>query len=438
MLTKLVKIRYLLLTSLVIAVLAFVIFIFTPPTVNELGSAGAVRIYFADNISAAHQEVIDSFNVAFAGQIEVVPLTLPFEKFSTNERKQLLTRTLRSKSSRIDVFAVDVVWVSRFAKWAEPLGAFISQEERGRFLEYALEACYKDTDLVALPFYLDVGVLYYRRDLLAALPDFAGIEAKLRQSMTWEEFLRLKNNIALAGRPFYLFPADSYEGLVCCFVESVNGQGVDLVHADTLSINTGPAAKGLQLLVDLVNKYHVTPRSVLAYREGDVYLEALEKDALFFRGWPGNLEAYKDRYAEKIRNIGVAALPHFSGGKPAAVFGGWNLMISRESAHKQEALRFIKFATDLAMQKRIYEIMGYLPANRKVYQDIAFAKAHPEISYMRHLFDMGVHRPMLDEYTRFSDIISFYIQKAIGQEMSVRGALDRAQRMIRSRKVLIN
>jgi multiple sugar transport system substrate-binding protein len=32
----------------------------------------------------------------------------PFQKFSTNERKELLTRSLRSKSDRIDIFSVDL------------------------------------------------------------------------------------------------------------------------------------------------------------------------------------------------------------------------------------------------------------------------------------------------------------------------------------------
>jgi hypothetical protein len=79
--------------------------------------------------------------------------------------------------------------------------------------------------------------------------------------------------------------------------------------------------------VDLVGKYNVTPSAVTAYKEKDVYEDALAHDAIFFRGWPGNLRDYENRYGDKIRNIEVAA-PHFAGAEPAAVFGGWNLMIS--------------------------------------------------------------------------------------------------------------
>ncbi len=117
----------LLIVSVVIAGVALFIFVFMPIGIAEAPIANATQIYFADNISAAHQKVINRFNETYHGRFEVVPVNLPFTKFSTNERKQLLTRALRSKSSRLDIFAVDVVWVPRFVKWAEPLAKYFSQ-----------------------------------------------------------------------------------------------------------------------------------------------------------------------------------------------------------------------------------------------------------------------------------------------------------------------
>ncbi len=87
---------------------------------------GVVRVYYADNISPAHQQIIDRFNELYRWKIEVVPVNLPFEKFSTNERKELFARSLRNKSDRLDIFAVDLIWVSSFSRWAEPLDATFS------------------------------------------------------------------------------------------------------------------------------------------------------------------------------------------------------------------------------------------------------------------------------------------------------------------------
>lgn len=89
------------------------------------------KIYYADNISRAHQIVIDRFNEKYEDKIEVVPIDLPFIKFNTNLRKELLARSLRNRNTLIDVFAIDQVWNARFAKWAEPLTPYFPAKTIG-------------------------------------------------------------------------------------------------------------------------------------------------------------------------------------------------------------------------------------------------------------------------------------------------------------------
>jgi multiple sugar transport system substrate-binding protein len=120
------------------------------------------------------------------------------------------------------------------------------------------------------------------------------------------------------------------------------------------------------------------------------------------------------------------------------VFGGWNLMISKESEHKSQALEFLKFVTGKEMQQMFYEEAGYLPSNRAVYEDSAMMAANPELRYLLNLLERGVHRPAFVEYTKISDVLSFYIKRAIKGELSLEAALQGAQEAIRSHKVLIN
>ncbi len=438
MLSRLFTVTNLFIISVLIACLALFVLVLAPADQSASDADTVTRIHFADNISAAHRALIERFNEKYRGEIEVVPVDLPFNKFSTNERKQLLTRSFRSKTTRIDVFAVDLVWVPRFVKWAEPLSPHFTPAERNDFLPYALESCYFDSILVSVPFYIDIGLMYYRKDILRKLPDYAAIEKKLQASVTWEEFVHLSRRPELAEYPFYLFPADNYEGLVCSFIEATNSLGATLFARDSLRLNTLPALRALRLLVNLVNHDRVTPPLVTEYNEIEVYEYALTQDAIFFRGWPGNLQGYRADFREKVDNIGVAALPHFEGAAPTSIFGGWNLMISKDSEKKAQALKFLKFITSKEMQQLMYEEMGYLPANRRVYEDRAYFASQPELPYLHQLLEQGTHRPALVEYTKISDILSFYIKKAIKQELSPEQALQSAQEAIRSEKVLVN
>ena len=438
MLSRLFTVISLLIASLLIASLALFIFFITSTGQPHSQDDAVAKIYFADNISAAHGNLIARFNEQYRGRIEIVPVNLPFAKFSTNERKQLLTRSFRSKTTRVDIFAVDLVWVPRFVKWAEPLSDYFPAKESSHFLPYALESCYFENKLVGIPFYIDIGLMYYRADLLRKLPDSEEIEKKLKGSISWEEFIQLGKRPELASYPFYLFPADNFEGLICCFAEAVNSPLISIEKQNAIDLNRAQTRRGLQLLVDLVNRYRLTPRVVTEYKEVDVYQYALERDAVFFRGWPGNLRPYANAYPEKVGSLGMAALPHFENTSSSSVFGGWNLMISKESEKKAEALEFLKFVSSKDVQQMFYKEAGYLPTNRTVYEDAAFLAANPELQYLHSLLERGMHRPSLVEYTKISDILSSYISRAIKQEMPVEAALLGAQEMIRSQKVLIN
>lgn len=438
MISNLLKGANLLLIAVVVAGLALILFFFTPTEFRQVDEDKSVKLYFADNISAGHQTIIDAFNEQHRGQIEVAPINLPFSKFSTNERKQLLTRSLRSKNSRVDIFAVDIFWIPRFAKWCEPLVNHFSEDELNSLLPAALQTCYYSDELVALPLYIDIGVMYYRRDLLQSLPDFDELEARLTQSITWQEFIALSERMRPADKPFYVFPADNYEGLICSFIETLQGQNCSLFADGSVQLDTPAARRGLSLLVDLVNKHRMTPPAVTNFREIDGYLFSLRNDAVFFRGWPGNLKPYQDRYREKIQNTQVAALPHFDGHDPVAVFGGWNLMISSGSEKKREAVKFLKFATSPEMQKLLFEQMGYLPVNTHVYADSVFLGQHPELEFYSCYLERGFHRPAVADYTKISDIISYYIKLAIKQEISVSHALQEANERINANKILIN
>lgn len=398
------------------------------------------KIYFADNISPSHQRVIDKFNELHKNKIEVVPIDLPFEKFSTNERKELLIRYLRGKSDRIDLFSVDQIWVPRFAKWAEPLSNYFSMPEREQLIPQALESCYYKDQLVAIPLYFDIGMMYYRSDILKKLPDYQKIKSEIDSSITWERFFELGKKFKKnSGSPFYSFPASNYEGLMCSFVELLESQNEQLFVHDTIRLNTPASEKALQLLVDIVNKDHLAPKEIVDFKETQAYLYFLNNDGLFLRGWPGFLKWYDANIKNKQIDdrFEEAPLPHFAGGKVASIIGGWNLMISKYSSNKNEVLEFIRFLISEDAQKVFLKYGGYLPVLKSIYYEKPFLELNPELTFYHRLFKTAVRRPFLEKYTRYSDVLANYLNLAIRKELTVKDALSKAQKIINSNDIFL-
>ncbi len=423
---------------LIVGIAAFLIINFIPSRVFTLHNKGVTKLYYADNISVAHQEIIRRFNQRYKGKIEVIPINLPFSRFTTNERKELMARSLRSQNSRIDIFAVDVIWVPRFARWAAPLDSYFSNDDLHDIIKEALLTSEYNDSLVSIPLYIDIGLMYYRKDIIRSFPNGKALEAQLRQGITWNQLIQWRNQYS-PGKEFYIFQGDQFEGIVCQFIELCNSAGGKLVQDHTLTLDSKSALKSLNFLVDLLYKDHMVTPEVTNMREGQSYEYAIEHDIPFFRGWPGIQQSAADYGADsvKVRKLGIAPLPHFKGYSSTGVFGGWNLMVSKHSTKKDAAVKFIKFALSKESQEILIKLGNYYPVNLEFYQDSTYLKKYPELAYYHTLLSKGIARPWLKNYTEISEILSFYLNKALKQEYSPEEALKEAEETINSKQVFI-
>jgi multiple sugar transport system substrate-binding protein len=435
---KLKQIIYFGVISALVIALILMTFIFIPS--DNADTQGSVKkIYFADHISDSHQKVIDRFNELYKGQIEVAGINLPFTKFSTNERKELLARFLRSRSDRIDVFSVDQIWVPRFAKWSLTLDQFFNKQETNSILDYAMQSCRYNDSLYAIPSYIDISLMYYRDDLLKKFNDYEILKAQIERSISWEDFIDLNKRYKQNNNPFFFFQADDFEGLMCIFVEMMSSQGKELIINGELQLDSPEAYKALRLLVDFVQKYKISPPEVTSLKENQTYINFIEEDALFLRGWPSFIRdlSKNEQYREKLSNVIKVPNPHFKNGKRVSVYGGWNLMISKYTSNTYESLKFIEFLMSTEAQAIMYEGSGYLPVSKIFYTEDSYLKKYPDLEFYKNLLDNGVHRPFTENYTSISDILSFYLNSAIKGEISVEMALSEAAQKINSESILI-
>lgn len=428
------------LITILISIISIIFFIYLQIQIDLFPESSVRKLYYIDNISDAHLKIIQKFNAIYKNQIEVVPVNLPFKNFTTNDRKEILTRSLRSRSDGIDIFAVDLIWIPRFAKWGYTMEKGFDKKMLNNVNEMALKACYHNDKLVAFPLFLDIGVLYYRKDLIRKLTDGEIIEQKIQNSLTWDEFISLGKRFRSTKYPYYVFTGNNFEGMLCCFHEMLSNEESDNIFSKkNINLNTESAKRSLQMMVDFIHTYNFSPIEVTRFDEFNSYLYANDNDAVFLRGWIGYHKQYKNflKDTSDISNMEIAPLPHFKDQSTSGVFGGWSLMISKFSNRKEEAMKFIDFMFQKENQQILYEDGGYLPINTEVYDDKLYIKEHKELAQIQKLLSWGKHRPFLENYTRLSEIMSRYFHKALKNEISVTDAITSASKQINSEKTII-
>ncbi len=394
-------------------------------TINLPGLSGhqVTKVYYADNITRAHQIAINLFNQKYCGKIEIVPIDLPFIKFNTNLRKELLIRTLRNRNTLIDVFAIDQVWNARFIKWALPLEPYFSDAELTALIPKALASAYAENTLTSIPLHIDVSLMFYRKDLIRTMDETGHLEATLKNSITWDEFIRLGQKYHYPSG-YFAFPAYNYEGLIVNFMEMLGPHAsAGLFDLDSLAIDPQTAFEGTRFIQDLIEKYRLVSPEVTTFNEERCYEYALMHDVPFFTGWPS---FYKTLEGTPIQDqIGIAAIPHAMNQAPSSMLGGWSLMISKHSHAKKEAALFIKFMISPEVQKILLREGGFLPVAAEIYSDPDVLREMNNITYLKQLVDDGFHRPNIPQYTQLSKLLADNIHAVLVHKMTAPEAFQK-------------
>lgn len=305
---------------------------------------------------------------------------------SANEALAQYRQLLAGHSDAIDVLRIDTVWPGVLKDHLVDLRPYVGDEAQAHFP--ALIA--NDTlggRLVALPWYVDAGVLYYRSDLLK--------HYKLAVPRTWAELEETARKVQAAERAagrtdFYgfIFQGKAYEGLSCNALEWVASEGGgSFVEPDgRISANNPKAAAALTRAAGWVGS--ISPRGVLNYEEEDARGVFQNGQALFLRSWPYVWKLTQTPDSAVLGRVGVAALP---GG--AATLGGWHLAVSRYSRHPELAADLARYMTSAAVQKRRALDGGFNPSRPALYEDAEIQRVNPFMASLGSLMGQAVLRP---------------------------------------------
>ncbi len=369
---------------------------------------------------ALFRELIDEFE-RISPDITVRDEALPA---STDEQHQFYVINLEGKSSEFDVFAMDVIWVQEFARagWLRNLSSLLPPLDRQGFFPGPMQAVTYEGEIYAVPWYIDAGLLYYRKDLL----DKYGFQPP----KTWKELVDTARAITgkEPGMYGFIWQGKQYEGLVCNVLEYMWSNGGDVLQDGKVVIDSPENAEALRFMRQLIVKYGVTPELVTTAIEEPTRHIFGNGDAVFLRNWPYAWNIFEREGSAVRGKVGVSVLPAFEGGTPAATLGGWQLGVNKYSKHPLAAQKFISFMTSPAAQKKLALSIGYKPTRKSLYKDKDLQREQPFIAGLYDVFMHARPRPVTPYYMMMTQVMQPEFSAAISGTKPPERALADAQR----------
>lgn len=353
----------------------------------------------------------------------------------TDQRRQSLVTPLKAGKKDPDVFLMDVAWVGQFSAsdFLLPLDEYIENDsfDLSSFFRPVIEQVdILDDNLIALPVYVDCGLLYFRKDLLKKY-DLAVPE-------TWSELLSHCKQVQKEERKknpqFYGFvwQGAQYEGLVCTFLEfTASNRGGMVKENGDIDVDSKENLEALAFMKNLIHKYKVSPPNTYTeMKEEEVRAFFQNGNALFERNWPYAWQLHQSEASPVKEKVGIAVLPKFENGNNAAALGGWHVGVSKFSDRKGEAWRLVKFILSYETQKKLVNHMGWNPGREDIYDDPAIRETMKQMGVLKKALSHSVARPAVPYYTRISEVIQNYVNGSISGNMEPSKALKDAQKNI--------
>lgn len=350
---------------------------------------------------------------------------------ATNLLEDLNTSSFILGDSPYDLVNMDVVWTPKFAAagWLLDLSDRTTSQELAAFSPQDVEGGRYEGKLYRIPMRSDLGVLYYRKDLL----DGAGVQPP----ETFTDLLKISSALQKQGKSNwgYIWQGRQYEGLVAMFVEVLEGYGGFWVNPKTqeVGLDKPETLKAIAFLKDTISS-GVSPGGVTTYTEEETRRIFQSGQAVFLRSWP-YLWPLANKEDSPIKGKIALKLMVSSAGKTGgSCLGGWGLGIAKSSKHPEEAWKAIQYFTSEEVQRQFILNAGFVPSRRSLFTDPQIVAKYPHYPQLLQVSQHAVLRPPIAQYAQASDILQRYLSAALTNNMTpekaMKAAADETRRLL--------
>src|SRR6056297_1282526 len=343
----------------------------------------------------------------------------------SDDRKGLYLQYLEAESAAIDVFQVDVIWPGELADHFLDLNEYGAQEVADKHFKSIIQNNTVNDRLVAMPWFTDAGLLYYRTDLLEKY----GYDGPPE---TWAELEEMAKTIQAGERENnpdfwgFVWQGNAYEGLTCNALEWIHSNdGGRIVNEEKeVTINNENAIEMVNMAADWVGE--ISPPGVTGLVEESSRKMFEAGNAAFMRNWPYAYSLGNQEGKVIAGKYDVAPLPAGDSGSGSATLGGWNLAASKYSNNPEWAAKLALFMAGDEVQKLRATEGSFNPTIKNLYKDEDVLEANPFFGKLYDVFTNAVARPSTQtapQYNQTSELFFQAVHKVLTGEEDADSAL---------------
>ncbi len=419
----------------------------------ESSQAIDLTIYVTDQQIPGVENVTDEFLASPLGS-GVSSVSIVSTGTDANVQLTYLQTLMTGGTATAAVIGLDVVWTALFVDngWIINLDSYLDTNEMDDYVAGLVDACTFQGSLYAYPYFNNLGVLFYRTDLLdlhmpgwteANFSTWEGLKATANYILNNESDLLTSDDADLVG---YIGQFDAYEGGVVNFFEWIGSNGVldAVTSTGDVNVNTQDVNDAMTFLKALIppqytgvqgNDY-IIPRYGLVHDEGSSVGKWLANESIFMRQWPFAYGSSLDNNME----FGLAPLPHFAGatGYKTSAVGGAILAIPTVTTGtaREAAVNFTKFLGDSVAQTAELtsdssadpgvQALSNFPALSSIYDSPP--AGFEWIQNWSDQLPLTLSRPVHQDYPLISDVIADYFSDLLSCQKDVDTALAEMER----------
>lgn len=378
--------------------------------------AAVVRVLMPAPFADATADLVAAFNRSHRD----VRIAVTRGPFQTDAVSDLAISSLLLGDSPYDLLLMDVTWTAKYAAagWLQPLDPWLGPEALEPLVSGARAGNRIDGRLYRLPLVADMGLLYWRTDLMPAPP------------RTPDELVAISRRLQEQGRVRwgYVWQGRQYEGLSCVFLELIAGFGGHWGPGEAgFGLASPAAARAAGWLQQLVRE-GISPQAVANFAEPEALQSFEAGEAAFLRNWPYAWQELQREGSAVAGKVGITTMVAEPDAAHAATQGSWGLSLLAGSANPEAAVEALQALTGEASQRLLVTRYGYTPTLAALFDDPELVAERPLLPQLRQALDQAVLRPLTPGYAQLSDILQRQLSALITGRGEPAAAMARAGR----------